>query len=247
MLISFKILSKTLKINALSGSQQEKGRVGRIGNREGHDLYSTILGAPGRSLCDPSETWAATNIPDVQPYLWVAEGVLQVVQVVPCPPGLASCLQGYPVMGAFLKADIVVLRCAPPQSWLRSGFLRHTVWALHVSTLSHAQLPLWSLPRTTSWSSQRIASVLSSVPCFLSLSHQTTLTCSVPALPFSLALLLFLLLLESLWLSPPPDQRQWLQGLTIFIATFLCHMIPQCQVWSQQKALTLPGLNIRCG
>ena len=90
-----------------------------------------------------------------------------------------------------------------------------------------------------------MASTLSSAPSFFSFSPQTTLTCPVPALTFSLPLLL--LLLVPLSLSPPPEQRQWLQGLTIFIATFLCHMIPQCCVWSQQKALTLPGLNIRCG
>lgn len=88
-----------------------------------------------------------------------------------------------------------------------------------------------------------MASTLSSAPSFLSFSPQTTLTCPVPAPTFSLPLLL---LLVPLSLAPLSAQRQWLQGLTIFIATFLCHMIPQRRVWSQQKVLTLLGLNISC-
>lgn len=139
MLIALLDASTTVKVNAWPGSQQAKGRVGRIGKGQGCVLYQHHPGSP-KSLHDPRETCAARNIPVIQPYLWVAEGVLQVVQVVPCPPGLVSCLQRYPVTGAFLKADIVVLRCALPQSWLRSGFLRHGLWALHASTLPHAQL-----------------------------------------------------------------------------------------------------------
>lgn len=61
------------------------------------------------------------------------------------------------------------------------------------------------------------------------------------------------LLLHSLSLCPPPPPCASLtffpscpKGSTIFIATFLSHMIPQCRVWSQQKAITLLGLNIRC-
>lgn len=243
MLVALLDVSTTVKVNAWPGSQQMKGRVGRIGNGQECVLYQHHSGSP-KSLCDPMETCAATNVPVVQPYLWVAEGVLQVVQVVPCPPGLASCLQRYPVTGAFLKGDIVVLRCALPQSWLWSGFLRRGLWALHTSTLPHTQLqwschsgpylePLHVLAKS-------MASALFSTPSFLSFSPQITLTCPVPALTFSLLLLL-------VPLSPLLAQRQWLQGLTIFLATFLCHMIPQCRVWSQQKALTPTGLNIRCG
>lgn len=115
-------------------SQQVKGRAGGTGDGQGCELWEP------QSLCDPRETCAATNHPAVQPYLWVAEGVLRGAQVVPCGPGLVSCLQGNPVPGAFLKADIVVLRCAPPQSRLPAGILCLALWALHSSTPPHAPL-----------------------------------------------------------------------------------------------------------
>lgn len=87
-----------------------------------------------------------------------------------------------------------------------------------------------------------MASTLNSAPSLLSFSPQTTLICPLAALTFSLPLLLLVLLS----LSPLPTQRQWLQGSTLFIATFSCHMISakgtdsagiEYQVWARGELL----------
>lgn len=115
MLIALLGVRTAVKANARPGSQQAKGELVGLGV-DRNVCAPRLRSRSPNALRDPRETSAATDIPAVQPYLWVAEGVLQVVQVVPCPSSLASCLRRYPATGALLKADVVVVRCASPQS-----------------------------------------------------------------------------------------------------------------------------------
>lgn len=129
-------VSTAMKVKAWPGVSKQRGELVGQGMDGDVCFASTALRASGWSQGD----LCGHKHPVVQPYLWVAEGVLWGAQVVPCVPGLVSCLHRNPVPGAFLKGDIVVLRCAPPQSCLRAGLLRPALWALHSSAPPHAHL-----------------------------------------------------------------------------------------------------------
>lgn len=228
-----------MNVKAWPGSQQAKGRAGETGGGQGcvfcqcHSESPRAYEIPGRAVLPQPSRCPALPVGSWGSSPGSAGRPLSARPRVLPPQGSRNgCIsQSRHSRTAVFPPTELASSWAPASCPLSSPFLCSS------SRSAVTELLLWALPRTNLVFGQRARPPhsLLSLPFSLS-SDLSNLSCSCP------------LLLSA---PPPPCASLTLfpscpKGSTIFIATFLYHMIPQSRVWSQQKAITLLGLNIRC-